>query len=81
MDRFGVGSYTWTAGPETDQALVRVQANDGVQPQDASDGWFLIANDGSDYYVDDGSNADDQYTPGAVGDNTPTWGSLKASFR
>ena len=50
MDRFGRGSFLWTAGPETDplvsEALIRVTADDGSQPSDESDAAFLIANAG-----------------------------------
>jgi hypothetical protein len=38
-------------------------------PSDTSDRGFLIAHAGHDYYVDDGSNDGDFFTPGAVGDN------------
>ncbi len=55
MDRFGRGTVTWTAGPETigNDAFVRVTGATGSMPQDESDRGFLIANDGSDYYVND----------------------------
>lgn len=33
---------------------------------------FSVPEDGDDYYVDDGSNAGDQYTPGATGSNRHT---------
>ena len=70
MDRFGRGSYMWTAGPETagNTALIRVTANDGSQPQDTSDEPFLIANNGHDYYVNDSATAGDVFTT-AVGNN------------
>ena len=68
MDRFGRGSYLWTANPESPEALVRVTANQGTQPQDASDTSFLITNGGTQYYVNDGSLVGDVFTT-AIGDN------------
>jgi hypothetical protein len=70
MDRFGYGSYSWTPTAATlgATALIRAVASDGSQPQDVSDSAFLIANGGHDYYVNDGSTADDVFTT-AVGNN------------
>ena len=71
MDRFGRGSYLWTATPETgdNTALIQVTANHPASPTDTSDDAFLIANAGSDYFVNDREAADDEYTT-ALGDNT-----------
>ena len=41
MDRWGQGSYLWTAGPESTQALVRVTANQG-EYWIAVDGNYLV---------------------------------------
>ena len=43
MDRFGRGSFTWTAGPATggNDGLLRVRATTGSNPQDMSDRPFL----------------------------------------
>ncbi|MDP6634998.1 MAG: right-handed parallel beta-helix repeat-containing protein [Phycisphaerae bacterium] len=73
MDRFGRGSHPWVAAPETGSNLARVKvlANDGASPWDASDESFLIANDGADYYVNiplDANLLDNEYT-GAAGSN------------
>ena len=73
MDRFGRGSYLWTAGPETtgNSGLVRVTANEGGNPQDTSDESFLIANAGANYYVNiagDVDFTDNEYTT-IAGDN------------
>ena len=70
MDRFGRGTHHWAAGPETgtNQGRVKVLALDGTTPQDASDEAFLIANNGTDYYVNDSSLLNDEYTT-AVGSN------------
>jgi len=70
MDRFGQGSYAWTAGPETvgNSALIRVTADDGSRPSDISDRTFLIANGGASYYVNDDSLEGDEYAT-AAGDN------------
>jgi parallel beta-helix repeat protein len=70
MDPLGHGSYLWNPTAETNgnTALVRVLASQGAQPQDTSDGTFLVTNGGSDYYVNDNSQTDDVFTT-AVGDN------------
>ena len=70
LDGFGRGSYLWTAGPETDgnTALIRRPRQDGSRPEDVSDAAFLIANAGTDYYVNDGSRDGDVLTT-APGDN------------
>ena len=54
MDRFGRGSYLWTAGSdmvatgtETTEGRIRVTADDGTMPDDMSDDKFLVANDGT----------------------------------
>ena len=60
VDRFGNGSYTWTADAETagNTALIRALAHAGaVTVQDDSEA-FLIANNGNLYYVNDGSLAE-----------------------
>ena len=69
LDRFGRGSFDWTVtGAETDQALVRVVSNDAVGVMDDSDEQFLVANNGTDYYVNDASLTNDEYTT-AIGNN------------
>ncbi|NRB00662.1 MAG: right-handed parallel beta-helix repeat-containing protein, partial [Rhodobacteraceae bacterium] len=70
LDRFGLASLDWTPGVATtdNTAILRV-TEEGAATTDTSDTGFLIAPIGNTYYVDDGSNANDQYTPGAVGDN------------
>ena len=50
------------------QAIIRVRANQGTQPGDVSDGVFLVANGGVDYYVNDGSTTGDLLST-AAGDN------------
>ncbi len=69
MDRFGQGSYNWTPTATTTgaTALIRVEANNGTQPQGVS-GAFLIANGGNSYYVNDNSTTGDVFTT-AVGNN------------
>ncbi len=69
VDRFGRGSYTWAAGPQVGNALIRATAHAGaVTVTDVSDRPFQIANAGTAYYVNDGSTAGDEFTT-AVGDN------------
>ena len=68
MDRFGNGQYLWTADVESGEALIRVSANQGSQPNDLSDNAFSVANGGNFYYVNDDSLLDDEYTT-ATGDN------------
>ncbi len=71
VDRYGRGRFQWSIPgglPEGNQYLVRVQANDGLQPQGVSDQPFQITNAGHDYYVNDNSTAGDAFTT-AVGDN------------
>ena len=71
LDAYGRGSYLWTIpGGATagNQYLFRVTANSGSHPQDISDGNFLIAPSGSNYYVNDNSPVGDQYTT-AVGND------------
>ncbi|MCP3913855.1 MAG: hypothetical protein GY713_23295, partial [Actinomycetia bacterium] len=55
VNRYGNGSYSWVAGPETagNSARFRVVSNDGTQPVDDCDAGFLITNPGQDYYVND----------------------------
>jgi len=74
MDRFGHGSYAWTAPAEASQGLVRVVSNDGTLPTDDSDTPFQIANAGTTYYVNvagDSDPLDNEYTT-EPGDNTNT---------
>ncbi|NQT20746.1 MAG: right-handed parallel beta-helix repeat-containing protein, partial [Planctomycetes bacterium] len=70
MDSFGRGGLPWNAAPETagHTALIRVTANHGTNPQDDSDRPFMIGNAGTDYYVNDDSTTDDEFT-NAVGNN------------
>jgi len=70
LDRYGRGSFTWTAGPETqgNTALFRVRSPVDGRVQDTSDSAFLIANSGVDYYVNDDSTAGDVFTS-QPGDN------------
>lgn len=70
LDRFGRGSYPWTAGPETagNTGLFRVRAQSASRPQDVSDGGFLIANAGQNYYVNDNATTGDVLAS-RVGDN------------
>ena len=66
----GLGSFNWTPSTATasNTALIRVVAEQGSGVTDTSDNPFLIANNGHDYYVNDGSTVGDSLTT-AVGDN------------
>ncbi|MEX2185792.1 MAG: right-handed parallel beta-helix repeat-containing protein [Pirellulales bacterium] len=70
MDQYGRGEYFWTAGPQTvgNTALIGIRSNNVTLAQDISDTAFLIANNGSQYYLNDGSTAGDVFTS-AVGNN------------
>jgi len=68
FDRWGRGQLAWTPTVETEQALVRVRANQGTQPADVSDRPFLVASNGTLYYVNDGSLTGDLLAT-APGDN------------
>ena len=65
MDAFGRGSYVWTI-PTTEAPgndfLIRAVADEGSHAQGVSNQPFLIANNGIDYYVNDGSTVGDVYT-------------------
>ena len=66
VNRFGLGQFVWTVDRTTvgNTALIRVTsgATSGVS------GAFLLANNGTSFYVNDGSQAGDQYTT-AVGND------------
>ncbi len=68
LDRYGTGSVDWRPDTQTNgnTALVRVTVGD---ISDTSDKPFLITNSGHFFYIDDGSNAGDEYTPNAVGND------------
>jgi parallel beta-helix repeat protein len=70
VDAGGMASYAWAATPvtETNRALIRATANTMAMPQDVSDAAFLIANNGTDYYVNDGDLTGDVFAT-AAGDN------------
>jgi autotransporter-associated beta strand protein/parallel beta-helix repeat protein len=63
------GQFLWTV-PNTigDNYQIRVTVNTLTNPTDSSDGMFLIANAGHDYYVNDASTTGDVFTS-AVGGN------------
>ncbi|MBM4013282.1 MAG: hypothetical protein FJ286_18305, partial [Planctomycetes bacterium] len=67
IDRYGNGQTTWTPSATTsgNTALVRVRSG---STSDASDAAFLVANAGTDYYVNDLGLAGDGFTT-AAGDN------------
>ncbi|MCA9266199.1 MAG: right-handed parallel beta-helix repeat-containing protein, partial [Planctomycetales bacterium] len=69
-DLYGHGSYSWVPSAESNgnSARIRVLANDGALPIDASDVSFLITNGGHDFYVNDTSTANDVFST-ATGSN------------
>ncbi|RZL38827.1 MAG: hypothetical protein EOP35_04955, partial [Rubrivivax sp.] len=73
MDRFGDGHYSWTPDQTTagNTALIRAVLRHGdgsLAAQDRSDEPFLIANGGTDFYVNDGSLTGDESST-AIGNN------------
>jgi hypothetical protein len=64
------GMFSWTVPASIAEGnyQLRVQANEGNLPVDASDGSFVIANNGNQYYVNDASLAGDVFTT-AIGNN------------
>ncbi|MCW5626307.1 MAG: right-handed parallel beta-helix repeat-containing protein, partial [Burkholderiales bacterium] len=69
VDAYGRGSFDWSAGPLTGNALIRATAHAGaVTVNDVSDEPFQLANAGTAYFVNDNSTAGDEYTT-AVGNN------------
>jgi len=51
VDRYGNGSFAWTPDTASDNAIMRVVANSGSQPDDISDASFQIAPGGNEFYV------------------------------
>ena len=71
------GEFLWT--PSTSGIAfgtygLRIQVSWAKNPVvlDRSQEPFTVPEDGTDFFVDDGSNAGDQYTPNGVGDNRHT---------
>ena len=84
MDEFGAAA---TSGRYRFQRpgsnyLIRVVANEGTDPQGVSKQPFLVANNGPDYYVNDGSISGDVYTtaPGNNANSGKTPNAPMASF-
>jgi hypothetical protein len=72
LDRFGRGGLNWTTGPTASaNARVSAMANSGALPTDESDNPFIIANSGTDYYLNDSSITNDTVTS-APGSNANT---------
>lgn len=70
LDLDGLGSTVWTAAPATvgNSGLMRASALQGTNPVDLSDAPFLVANAGTNYYVNDPSASNDVFCS-AVGNN------------
>jgi parallel beta-helix repeat protein len=71
------GEFLWT--PESSGIAfgthgLRIQVSwvDNALVLDRSQEPFTVPEDGSDYFVDDHSNVDDEYTPNGIGDNRHT---------
>ena len=65
-------SYLWTVPAYLTQEAgyqVRVTVNDADQPSGASTQSFLITNNGTSYYINDGSTAGDVFTTATGNDN------------
>ncbi|MEP7157786.1 MAG: right-handed parallel beta-helix repeat-containing protein [Chloroflexota bacterium] len=68
VDAAGHGAFSWTPDTASETALVRVRTESVSGPADISDGTFVLANDGTDYYVNDASTEGDVFTT-APGNN------------
>ena len=71
MDRWGRGTHNWTipAGATiSGDYVVRATATSAVNVDDVSNDPFLVANSGTDYYVNDGNTVGDELTT-TIGDN------------
>jgi hypothetical protein len=74
VDRYGLGEFDWTPDRETAAGRVRVVASAGIAG--TPDEPFLVANGGTNYFVNDGSTIGDVYSCGAG--FTPTPGTLQS---
>jgi len=71
------GEFLWTPSASgiafgTYDLRIQVSWVDNPLVLDRSQETFTVPEDGKDYFVDDGSNANDEYTPAATGDNRNT---------
>ncbi|HAM70036.1 MAG TPA: hypothetical protein DCM86_00140, partial [Verrucomicrobiales bacterium] len=71
------GEYSWipsSSGINFGTQGLRIQISFVSDPTvlDRSTETFTVPESGDTYYVDDASNANDEYTPGAIGDNRHT---------
>ncbi|TAK78891.1 MAG: hypothetical protein EPO12_11675, partial [Aquabacterium sp.] len=71
------GEFIWIPGNSgidfgTKGLRIQVSLVDAPEVIDRSQETFSVPEDGTNYYVDDGSNAGDVYTPNAIGDNRNT---------
>ena len=63
LDRYGQGVLPWNAGPQTDGATARLLVRlDDPNMEDTSQHAFLIAGNGSEYFINDGESTSDAYT-------------------
>ena len=73
----GDGEYLWSpqaSGLPADSSVdyrIRITAVDSGE-SDQSREFFAVPSPSTDYYVDDDADTDDEFTPGAVGDNRST---------
>ena len=74
----GDGSFGWSpqdsgiTGEVNNRYRIRLTSVDSPAVVDTSREVFSVPPTGDDFYVDDGSDTDDQYTPSATGDNRNT---------
>ncbi len=70
LDPLGQATFTWFAGPvtEANSFLIRATANVPGLPQDVLSDAFLVTNSGSNFYVNDSSTLNDEFTT-ATGNN------------
>jgi parallel beta-helix repeat protein len=65
------GAFPWNPATTTLTGLLRISSADPAKPKvvDTSKDVFVVGSPGNIYYVDDGSDTGDQYTPTAIGNN------------
>ncbi len=64
------GNYTWDTSSLSDSPYykIRVTFNGDINVSEESDGWFYVHNGPIHYYVNDGSNTNDEWCTGAGDD-------------
>ena len=71
LDQLNTGQWPWQniSTVVSDQYLLEIRSHDNVAIADLSDDLFTVTEPIFFYYVDDGFDTDDEYTPGAIGND------------